>query len=183
VDEVSRSCFPSSSSLLSCQCLERKRKLLDSRFSLLASPSSSLPPHPANSERLVSSGHPFLPFSAKSRTDLPRFSFCSSLEWCRSRHSRQLTTLPPSAPIALHLLRLPSPSLLPPPLVPSSSTRTATMEPLFLSVDAGVSKLRACVLSSALQVVWVDQVVLDSELPEFGCVLPPATTCRVVLTD
>lgn len=71
-----------------------------------------------------------------------------------------------------------------PPLRPPSSLRlpqkvhasTPTMDvqqPLFLSIDAGVSKLRACVLGTQLEVVWVEQVVVDSELPEYGFVHPP----------
>ncbi|GAA5911938.1 hypothetical protein JCM6882_004720 [Rhodosporidiobolus microsporus] len=42
------------------------------------------------------------------------------------------------------------------------------LPPLFLSIDAGVSKLRACVLSDALEVVWVAEVAVSDELPSYG---------------
>ncbi|BGP13018.1 hypothetical protein JCM10213v2_000937 [Rhodosporidiobolus nylandii] len=40
--------------------------------------------------------------------------------------------------------------------------------PLFLSIDAGVAKVRACVMSEQLEVVWVEEVKVDEELPEYG---------------
>ncbi|GAA5974008.1 hypothetical protein JCM11641_008210 [Rhodosporidiobolus odoratus] len=40
--------------------------------------------------------------------------------------------------------------------------------PLFLSIDAGVTKVRACILSELLEVVWTEEVRIDEELPEFG---------------
>ncbi|CEQ42167.1 SPOSA6832_03959, partial [Sporobolomyces salmonicolor] len=55
--------------------------------------------------------------------------------------------------------------------------------PLILSIDAGTTKFRACVLNERLDVVWVEEVVIDDELPEYGCVdsavVPPslATSC------
>ncbi|GAA6040761.1 hypothetical protein JCM8097_003285 [Rhodosporidiobolus ruineniae] len=43
-----------------------------------------------------------------------------------------------------------------------------SLPPLFLSIDAGVSKLHACVLSERLEVVWTATVEVDDELPEYG---------------
>ncbi|GAA6056256.1 hypothetical protein JCM3770_007279 [Rhodotorula araucariae] len=57
--------------------------------------------------------------------------------------------------------RSPSPAPLPPPVL-------STKNPLFLSIDATVTKLRACVLDEALRVVWVDDVRIDDNLPEYG---------------
>ncbi|GAA5853403.1 hypothetical protein JCM8547_002441 [Rhodosporidiobolus lusitaniae] len=74
------------------------------------------------------------------------------------------------------------PSLHRPPLPPSTGTtpppprleqqeyseKSSTLPPLFLSIDAGVTKIRACVLSEKLEVVWVEEVDLDVEAPEYG---------------
>ncbi|GAA5875776.1 hypothetical protein JCM16303_003992 [Sporobolomyces ruberrimus] len=40
--------------------------------------------------------------------------------------------------------------------------------PLYLSVDAGVDKYRACILDEQLKVIWVEQVEIDRELPEYS---------------
>lgn len=69
---------------------------------------------------------------------------------------------------------------IPHPLSPISDTSTLVSQhdnydekqqlsgPLFLSIDAGVKKVRASVLDQRLQVVWVEQVEVDTELPEYG---------------
>ncbi|GAA6059595.1 hypothetical protein JCM10212_005094 [Sporobolomyces blumeae] len=46
--------------------------------------------------------------------------------------------------------------------------QTPPEEPLYLSIDAGATKYRACVLDSRLEVVHVEQVEIDTELPEYG---------------
>ncbi|GAA6000338.1 uncharacterized protein JCM10292_001465 [Rhodotorula paludigena] len=55
----------------------------------------------------------------------------------------------------------PSPAMLPPPVAPVKN-------PLYLSIDAGVSKLKACVLDDKLRVVWVEHVKIDDELPQYS---------------
>ncbi|KAK4054726.1 hypothetical protein OIV83_000650 [Microbotryomycetes sp. JL201] len=39
---------------------------------------------------------------------------------------------------------------------------------LFLAIDSSMNKMRACLINNRLQVVGVEQVDLDTELPEFG---------------
>jgi xylulokinase len=54
---------------------------------------------------------------------------------------------------------------------PSSVSDSSHSRPLFLSIDAGVSKYRATILDERLEVIWVEEVNLDSELPQYGCVV------------
>jgi len=71
--------------------------------------------------------------------------------------------LSPSAPASS--IGSPSPAALPPPLVP-------TTHPLYLSIDASPSEcVRACVLDEQLRVVWTEEVSLDDDLAEYGCVV------------
>ncbi|GAA5964251.1 hypothetical protein JCM21900_001802 [Sporobolomyces salmonicolor] len=59
----------------------------------------------------------------------------------------------------------------PSPAAPSSPSLRAMPDrdrPLILSIDAGTTKFRACVLNERLDVVWVEEVVIDDELPEYG---------------
>ncbi|BGP36950.1 hypothetical protein JCM10449v2_000854 [Rhodotorula kratochvilovae] len=55
----------------------------------------------------------------------------------------------------------PSPTALPPPVLPVKN-------PLFLSIDATVTKLRACVLDEFLRVIYGDHIRIDDGLPEYG---------------
>ncbi|ORY62847.1 hypothetical protein BCR35DRAFT_188524 [Leucosporidium creatinivorum] len=85
----------------------------------------------------------------------------------------RLTCLPPSPSSPLH-----PPIPRPPPLVhqfikeeedpPLPPPNDDSKGPLFLSIDAAQNKLRACVLDDRLQVVWVEQVQVDTELAEYG---------------
>ncbi|GAA5839611.1 hypothetical protein JCM11251_003558 [Rhodosporidiobolus azoricus] len=50
----------------------------------------------------------------------------------------------------------------------ATSLRQPDLPSLFLSVDAGVGKFRACVLSEGLEVVWVTEVEVSEELPQYG---------------
>lgn len=78
------------------------------------------------------------------------------------------STSPPNPP-APHLkpseaaVGSPPPAPLPPPLM-------AVTNPLFLSIDAGVTKYRACVLDEKLRVIWTADVDVDDESPEYRCV-------------
>lgn len=61
---------------------------------------------------------------------------------------------------------------LPPPLLPqpAPSTLTRPDRPLFLGIDSGVDRIKACVLDEELRVVWTAKVDIDQELREYGCV-------------
>ncbi|GAA5820913.1 hypothetical protein JCM11491_001794, partial [Sporobolomyces phaffii] len=53
-------------------------------------------------------------------------------------------------------------------MVSLNPTADALATPLFLSIDAGVAAYRACLLDARLDVVAVECVDLDADLPEFG---------------
>ncbi|GAA5922173.1 xylulokinase [Sporobolomyces koalae] len=40
--------------------------------------------------------------------------------------------------------------------------------PLYLSIEAGVSEYHACIVDERLEVIWVEHVTIDAELPEYG---------------
>ncbi|GAA5919096.1 hypothetical protein JCM1841_005621 [Sporobolomyces salmonicolor] len=87
--------------------------------------------------------------------------FPPAVEFFRSR-ARALLRDPPSSV---------SDSSRPSPAAPSSPSLRAMPDrdrPLILSIDAGTTKFRACVLNERLDVVWVEEVVIDDELPEYG---------------
>jgi hypothetical protein len=72
-----------------------------------------------------------------------------------------------SSPTPFDLSASPPPPLLP---LPSPSTSTRPDQPLFLGIDSGVDRLKACVLDEELRVVWTAKVDIDQELREYGCV-------------
>lgn len=72
-----------------------------------------------------------------------------------------------SSPTPFDLSPSPPPPLLP---LPSPSTSTRPDRPLFLGIDSGVDRLKACVLDEELRVVWTAKVDIDQELPQYGCV-------------
>ena len=39
--------------------------------------------------------------------------------------------------------------------------------PLYLSIDASISTYRACIMNEKLEVIWVEKVDIDSEIPQF----------------
>lgn len=95
----------------------------------------------------------------------------TSSRWEDVPDTMEHTLLSPTCPSAPHLhpsapsssIGSPSPAALPPPLVPPSN-------PLFLSIDASsVTTVRACILDHQLCVVWTEQVLVDTDLPEYGC--------------
>jgi hypothetical protein len=43
--------------------------------------------------------------------------------------------------------------------------------PLFLSIDSGLKKIRACVLDESLEAIHVEEVDIDLEMAEYGCVV------------
>lgn len=68
---------------------------------------------------------------------------------------------------------------LPPPLSPPrSSVQPADQldSMLCLGIDAGVDRLKACVLDRELNVVWTEKVEIDLELPEYGYAQRPDWT-------
>ncbi|GAA5895494.1 hypothetical protein JCM5296_006781 [Sporobolomyces johnsonii] len=76
----------------------------------------------------------------------------------------------PRAPLSDPPSPLSDPSR-PSPAAPSNPSLRAMPDrdrPLMLSIDAGTTKFRACVLNERLDVVWVEEVVIDDELPEYG---------------
>lgn len=65
---------------------------------------------------------------------------------------------------------------LPPPLSPPGRSVQLADQPdnmLCLGIDAGVDRLKACVLDRQLNVVWTEKVEIDLELAEHGCARPP----------
>lgn len=103
----------------------------------------------------------------------------------------RLESLPPSPDERVSSLDLPSPVVLPfvPELdqlpsivspsgaIPRTSSpllhETSSAEsPLFLAIDSGSRRMRACVFDCHLRPVWVEQVSLDIDLPEYGSADP-----------
>lgn len=81
------------------------------------------------------------------------------------------TSLPPSpsSPVYRPTPRPPPPpSLVQQKYIPEEPAPAAPDGPLFLSIDAAQKKLRACLLDDKLQVMWVEQVEVDTELAEYG---------------
>ena len=99
----------------------------------------------------------------------------------------RLESLLPSPDERVSSLDLPSPVVLPfvpeldqlPSIIPLSGAVTRTSSPLldqksyaesplFLAIDSGSRRMRACVFDLHLRPVWVEQVSLDIDLPEYG---------------
>lgn len=74
----------------------------------------------------------------------------------------------PSSPVRRIILTPPQEEPLEPTPTPSPTKHDVEEEPLFLSIDSGVKKLRAAVLDKELNLVWVEEVDFDKELPEYG---------------
>ncbi|GAA6010365.1 hypothetical protein JCM10207_005194 [Rhodosporidiobolus poonsookiae] len=91
--------------------------------------------------------------------DLPSFTFTDSLDLARPPPTRPAFPHSHSAP-SLGTSAMASPAF--------GAAGAPSLGPLFLSIDGGVTKLRACVMSDRLEVVWVEEVDIDDELPEYG---------------
>lgn len=85
-------------------------------------------------------------------------------------HFSQLSlSHPPAAFLApLELTPSPTPFDLATPSVPFPSAATQPDRPLFLGIDSGVDRIKACVLDGQLRVVWTAKVEIDQELSEYG---------------
>lgn len=87
-------------------------------------------------------------------------------------HYSQMTWTEPPEPLLgpSNLATSPTPfDPLPPPVAPTIGVATTIENPLYLSIDSGVRRVKACVLDKDLKVVWTDQVELDTDLAKYGC--------------